>query len=176
MRLPAMTTVVMLSATTSATRRSPSAQPRKNAAQDMARPMAVLTPISRSSSFHQSPEPISPVAMARTTRVAAWAPALPPLPISSGMRATRAATATMVSSNILMPMPVKMLTTTRPTSQPMRLRNSRPSVASLKLICSGLTVASLWKSSVASSSATSRMSSTVTMPRSTPSESTTGRA
>lgn len=64
----------------------------------MVSPSEPATSSSRPNSLPQSRTPTSPVAMPRTVRVAAWAPALPPLPISSGRKNTSATWAEMVAS------------------------------------------------------------------------------
>jgi hypothetical protein len=61
-------------------------------------PRADATASSLPSSHTQSRTTTSPVASARTANVAAWAPALPPLSMSSGRKNTSATTASMVCS------------------------------------------------------------------------------
>ena len=64
----------------------------------------------------------SPVASARTIRVADWAPAFPPEPISSGRKNSSARLSAIVSSKAAMPAPEKMLPKTSSTGQTMRAR------------------------------------------------------
>ncbi len=116
------TTSTMEMATARPTSTPPSQIPAPQTARPMVVPRAAETSSSLPQSFNQSRVCTSPVARARTMSVDDWAPALPPLAMTRGRKNTRATTVSMAASNRAMAMPLKMFTTTRITSQPMRLR------------------------------------------------------
>ena len=174
-RLPRITTRNMLRPTTRPKANPPLQIPMPQATSPVVKPRAVDTPASLRRSEAQSFVRISPTAMARIMRVADWEPALPPLSIKRGRKKTRGTRAAMVASNRAMIPPETAFTNTRATSQRILFRYRREADASFRPISSGATAAAFWMSSVASSTATSRTSSAVTIPTRTPSESTTGR-
>ena len=110
------------------------------------------------------------------TAVDACAPELPPVPISMGMKATSPACTASISSNFVSIMLVKVADSIRNISHGMRFFHIS-SVPVLEYgLSDGVIPAMISKSSVVSSSMTSMTSSTVTMPTSRPSRSTTGIA
>ena len=145
--------------------RIPSTKPRINP-----------TAISRRMIFHQSLSVTSPSASARTISVAACDPELPPDEIISGRKSARMTAVSIVDENADIAVAVRNPPRKSTTSHVARLRTSSNSGTSMYGSSSTSTAPNRCISSVACSSATSSTSSSVMMPNSLLSMSTTGSA
>ena len=125
---------------------------------------------------HQSERVTSPSANARTMSVAACEPELPPDEMIRGKNNARMTAWSIVASKADIAVAVRKPPTKRTTSHVARFRISSASGTSMYESSSAWTAPNFCISSVACSSAISRTSSNVTMPRSLLSISTTGSA
>ena len=141
------------------------------------RPTVTAILSSFQSTFAASAGSMSPTAIPRMISVAAWLPVFPPVPMRSGKYDTSTITDESMSSNWAIIAPVTMSDTERNMSQGILVFTwERTLMSRYSVSVSSRIPAIRSKSSVFSSSITSMISSTVIMPTSLSSLSTTGIA
>jgi hypothetical protein len=119
--LPITTTITIVNATTTPTPVPPRATAITEMQAAIVNPSEVATTSSRNSRRNPSESLASPIARARTTKVAACAPALPLLPINNGRKITKATLAEIVDSKLAMAAPENRLANTNANNHPTRL-------------------------------------------------------
>ena len=139
-------------------------------------PRASPAATSRRMTRHQSRSRSSPRASARTTSVEAWEPELPPLLMMSGTKSARMTARAISSWKRPIAVAVSISLRKRAESHPPRFRTMVQKPMSKYGASRASMPPNFWMSSVASSWTTSTMSSTVTMPFTCRSSSSTGMA